>query len=506
MGSSETKYEEPKLDSDFKRMSNAFDDTYNNVLNDFSDTLTFEKFDSLPPEYDKFKEQTHTALASIIRWKRSSEKRPIEVPTQIMYNHLHYPSHSPYNILPNKLVGPISITILRDNENQKTFYLFGDIHTKYREPSIDYFHNLVPEHLGQLDKLVDVFYEYGFHKHKKFGLSEKKWSQESINRTPKFDYLEEFAFHLKTCEPEYLEDGLCRYGNIRVHVADARQTDPFDPIVDIVGNFFQLRNPKCLGESSGGFMGCMMKWFVSLRGVPVPDDYTCKKIIGNTIELFKTYKNINIDDSGVLFRNVILKQISMIPDKELAEKLESYTDTVIDKLYKYIDQIYRFGYIPKRVDRIKDPRATFFKIFYNHFAKGLTDTATEIQDIYFIARCYREFNVRKDRLFPAVPCKNIVAYFGDFHIDNIVRLLTSRLKHLDILYRFQRKIIAVAPNGSEYFENPDYSPLQIPWFGKNLLKRVSPATLAFLSNSFMEEEKKEKKEKKDTDMELEEEI
>jgi hypothetical protein len=476
-----TSSEENKSETDFNKVTLTIDDTYNRILNEYSDTLNFDAFDALPSEYNKLKEQTYNSLATIIRGNQ-----PTDVQSVLMYNHLHFPQKEPYIVLPDYMTGPVSITILRDNENDRTFYLFGDIHTKNREPSSNYFHRLVPNHLGQLDKVVDVFFESGFHIHKKYGFPIKMTTQEELNRLygKANNYLEEFALYLRNCEPEYIDEGRCQYGNVRVHVSDARDAEPFfNPL--FIGNTMEFRNPKCTSESAGGFMGCIMKLFINLNQIYDLDAQTCRRILAYTRQLFNQYKKVEIDDRGLLFRELILKQIAMIPEQDLANKLEEYTNKIVDDLYKDIDQIYRLDRIPTYIHQIKNPQEAFDRIFNRRRATNLMDTAAKILDVYFIARCYRKFNVRKDRVFPAVPCKNIVAYFGDFHIDNIVNLLTNKLKQLKIIYRFDPKSI-----GETYY-NPDYSPLQIPWFGKNILKKCG---------SCMEVE-----EKKDS-MEVEDEI
>ena len=60
----------------------------------------------------------------------------------------------------------------------------------------------------------------------------------------------------------------------------------------------------------------------------------------------------------------------------------------------------------------------------NEFVNNFLDNSAEILDIYFLTRCFRSFIGTKYG-FSNIPCKNIMAWFGAKHIENIVNILVK---------------------------------------------------------------------------------
>ena len=94
----------------------------------------------------------------------SFEKENKETPASRIV--LNYKNKNLIPRLPIYMAGPVYYAILKYEDKQ--FYLFSDIHHSTDFNCEPKFSDIIPEYLGKLDKIVDVFYEGSSHYKKRY--------------------------------------------------------------------------------------------------------------------------------------------------------------------------------------------------------------------------------------------------------------------------------------------------------------------------------------------------
>jgi hypothetical protein len=427
---------------------NESDNELLNNISNFCKTYDFEIFDTFP-EYVKN------------LFYEYAKRRKQNSITQIVQNHELI---STLPNIPRFMLGPVSIDILKDNETGKVFYLFGDVHIEKRKGCMNpndrayeyfsgnkylyqppmFFSEVIPDYLGSLDKIVDVYVEGKFHIHKKtHPKAIKKELHDYDNNLIYYDYVRymyRFEQNFMLCTHPFTEDPRyeCKYKNIRVHRADIRKVDVIEePNIEDISYI-------------GWFLKFIFdEWYQKIFYENLNIN-NCESTMIKFKRDFDQMKNTNKDKQNIRFRKYILKQIEKIKDKTFAQKIQEDLDGTIEKLGLLSLEFENY------LSKVSSERIHFYAL--ENVAKKVIDVGAQLMDLYFIARCYREFEGTRHG-FPNVPCQNIVAYFGDAHVIDIVDLL-KKYRNIEVIYEFRNINVD---------ECPDYGVLKSPWFGKDLV-------------------------------------
>jgi hypothetical protein len=388
------------------------DELEEKTMNLFLTTLDFSIFDTFS---DEAKDKIYTFVIN-------KHNNPI---TTIIFNHMKLPKE-----FPNVMLGPCSYYVLTIKD--KIFYLFGDNHLeqcgKEEEEEICrefLFHKLIPPYLGRLDKIIDVFIEGMTHYRESIfeGTPSDRIRYENRLKRP-FSYMIRFLFELLKCQYPHITEGKCEYKNLRIHRPDPRrlssncmdyeeEADPIGCLLSMIGNVNAGYGEKKELEES-------------------------KRIIPQKIRNLKNLVRNKKDIPYPLFHMYIKKQIDAIHDVEVKNLL-------LNKLNEMNIKVLRI----------------LLQTSDNEIPKILTSTLEEL-DLYFLARCFRTFSGNKFG-FPPVPCKYIVAWFGNTHIVNIVSILLGM--NATLVCKKERNV------GCKVERCLDYSQLSNPWFGDQLVNR-----------------------------------
>jgi hypothetical protein len=347
--------------------------------------------------------------------------------TNIIVNHMLM-SVSPTPKLPDVMLGPCSYYVV--TIKGRIFYLFGDIHIggkqeKDEQCRNNLFHKLVLPYLGSLDKIIDLFTEGSPHYHESMfkGSREreiKRMSETQNDPNTTTSYMGRLYYDIEKCSYPI---GQCKYKNLRVHRPDPRDLcldDEKDPI------------------------GCAC--YHILTAVEEKDDEKMISVLRRVKRLSRHVNNLPVP----AFQIYIQKQLDAIEDVDIKRELEHRLSTLVRDTKQFL-------FPPFDLELIMDTSG----MELGSYLESIIDISMPQLDLYFLARCFRNFSGVKSG-FPPVPCRYIVAWFGALHIDNIVKILKS----MGATVVCKQDLIRTR----SFFERClNYSQLAHPWFGDNLV-------------------------------------
>ena len=284
---------------------------------------------------------------------------------------------------------------------------------------VKYFHKEVPTYLGKLDKIVDIFYE-GEEEH----LKRKQLKYPSYRLQKGRAFLSSFGRELMGCEPTFRTKELCKFDNIRFHLVDIRRLeknerkDELGSIVSSISELFAY---------AFAFMGNASEEMKEMQ-----------MSINKMFE--KRYFNAT-------FKVYIEKQLANIKDPHVLEILSGEYNATMNKLMEDMARIRDTDFSTKDFDDVRE--------FLGEIAGT---TIIDLQDIYFLTRCFREFRDVERHGFRGYPCTNIVGWFGHYHVIKIIQKL-EKIGATLVVESGNR-------NPKRKFECPDYNLIRNPWFSE----------------------------------------
>lgn len=269
--------------------------------------------------------------------------------------------------------GPINLTEHYSKKYNKHIYIFGDIHVKQShcpllsstpENTISLKDFLV-EIATNTDKPLDIFLEVSYKSKKIKNITESKRYKGYID-----DIYREFASCFQ------IDKRNCKYKNVRFHYSDIRSYEPLRQILLMSLALVDNKFDKKFLES--------MDLYISY----------------DTIE--KSLKNINLKD--LLFNLLkINKQIQNIPFENVRNLILSYKKSIPSFYYnKEIFDILR----KEDLNEMKEKESVL-----RQYGKLLSNSASQIMDLYVMARMFRKF---KKPAISETP-ENIIIYVGNTH-------------------------------------------------------------------------------------------
>ena len=145
-----------------------------------------------------------------------------------------------------------------------------------------------------------------------------------------------------------------------------------------------------------------------------------RQFLVDSINYINEHKNsYDVDNDVAIIQ--IKKQINNISSNydKMKDVLFSELDYNIEKLKYYLS-------IVPVVDSLNMLKEMAFQTqeWFNYWKILVPLTLYFFQDLYFLSRCFREFNIVR-RNIPRDSCKYIVIYVGDVHVENTKEILMN---------------------------------------------------------------------------------
>jgi hypothetical protein len=296
---------------------------------------------------------------------------------------------------------------------------------------VKYFHKEVPTYLGKLDKIVDIFYE-GEEEH----LKRNQLKYPSYRLKKGGEFLSSFGRELMGCEPTFRTKELCKFDNIRFHLVDIRRLeknerkDELGSIISYISELF-AKNFSSMGSARKEMKELQMSINIMFE----------RQSFNAAFKAYIEKQLANIKDSGASLPHEVRSA-----DSHVFEILSNEYNATTNKLMEDMARIRDTDFSKKSFDDVRE--------FLGEIAGT---TIMDLQDIYFLARCFRKFRDVERHGFRGYPCTNIVGWFGVEHVKKIIIKL-EKIGATLVVESGDKN-----PKG-RMFECPDYRLIQNPWF------------------------------------------
>jgi len=352
----------------------------------------------------------------------------------------HITSDEHYNNFKN-IFGPYELYILKNNTDNKTFFLFSDFH-KHCENDIMNDYIYFPDFL---DKLFNKHSDYQFDFFTELGYYESK----NIKQATTYNLINNINRKFRNCYADLTDKKKCeeKYRNVRFHATDLRNhyleencnsnnyiCQLFNIMNQITNHLTQLdtilSDNELNYDNEDKYMS-LINWIDNLNNELFNDknlldiDYELlKKDILNAYKINKIFANTkytNVINKLNIFVNYEINKLDKTEIKNLLDyDIMINKDNIIDEIWSSID------------DDTINKNDEFFYVVYPYIIKFVEEIKTRlhaiemviikattiVMDVYTLSRALKCDNY-------ITKCKNIIILAGNNHIHKYVNFLVN---------------------------------------------------------------------------------